>query len=99
MYSKRVDEEDLNSLVDAILSLETADECKAFLEDLCTIAEINSMSQRWSVARILRSGGTYTEAIEKTGASSTTVSRIKKCLDYGAGGYMTVLERMEKKGK
>ena len=99
MYSKRVGEDDLNSLVEAILSLETPEECKAILEELCTIAEINSMSQRWSVARILRDGGTYTEAIEKTGASSTTVSRIKKCLDYGAGGYTTILERLEKQGK
>lgn len=97
MYKKQVLKKDLEELFEAILSLENKEECQAFFDDLCTIAEIKSLAQRWSVVKILAGGATYARAMEDTDASSATVSRIKKCLDYGSGGYQLVLKKLEKK--
>ena len=87
--------EELKILSDAILSLETADECEKFLTDLCTVREISSMAQRITVAKLLRDKKTFSEIEEKTGMSSATIARINKCLQYGADGYSLVLDKMK----
>ena len=79
----------------AILSLESEEECAAFFEDICTIKEIQDISQRLSVAEMLNDGEKYQTIEEKTGASTATISRVNKCLNYGSGGYQAVLEKMK----
>ena len=88
--------EELKILSDAILALETPEECEKFLTDLCTVREISSMAQRISVARLLRDKKTFTEIEDTTGMSSATIARINKCLQYGADGYSLVLDKMDK---
>ena len=84
----------------AILALETEEECYAFFQDLCTISELRSMEQRYEVASLLNDGMIYNDILEKTGASSATISRVNRSLIYGNGGYESVLEKMkEKEGK
>lgn len=78
----------------AILALETEEECYAFFQDLCTIAELRSMEQRYEVATLLNNGLIYNDILERTGASSATISRVNRSLIYGAGGYESVLEKM-----
>ena len=82
-------------LVQAILALETEEECRAFLEDLMTGKEIQDCSQRILVARMLREKLVYSRIAQATGASTATISRVNRCCTYGAGGYRTVLERLE----
>lgn len=79
----------------AILTLESEEECAAFFEDVCTIKEIQDISQRLSVAEMLNEGTKYQTIEELTGASTATISRVNKCLNYGAGGYRSVLEKMK----
>ena len=79
----------------AILALETEEDCSAFLEDLCTVNELKSMEQRIEVAMYLRDGMIYQDILKRTGASSATISRVNRCLQYGAEGYQTVLPRLE----
>ena len=87
-------------LYKAILKLETEDECYNFFQDLCTISELRSMEQRYEVATLLNDGMIYNDILEKTGASSATISRVNRSLIYGNGGYESVLEKMkEKEGK
>ena len=86
-------------LFEAILSLQTAEECYLFFEDICTIKEVQAMSQRLQVASQLDAGRNYAEVYHDTGVSSATISRVNKCLLYGNGGYRTVLERLKKAGK
>ena len=81
-------------LVRAILSLETEEECRAFLEDLMTGKEIHDCSQRILVAKLLREKTVYSRIAQHTGASTATISRVNRCCAYGAGGYQTVLERL-----
>ncbi|MCM1566219.1 MAG: TrpR-like protein YerC/YecD [Dehalobacter sp. 4CP] len=88
-----------DSLFEAILLLKTKEECYSFFEDLATVAEIKALAQRLEVARMLEEDVTYSRIAEITGASSATISRVKRCLNYGADGYKMVLERMEKKHK
>ena len=88
--------QDYNNLYDAILSLQSREECAAFFEDLFTISEISAAVQRLKVAGMLYEKQTCNAVAEKTGASTATVSRVNKCLHYGAGGYRRVLERREK---
>lgn len=83
-----------DELCDALLSLETKEECYAFLEDLCTIKEVLDLSQRLSVAKMLSKGISYTVINTETGASTATISRVSKCCEYGAGGYKTVIARL-----
>ena len=85
---------ELDELFGAVLSLETVDECYQFFEDLCTISELKAMSQRLEVARMLRAGHTYDDIVARTGASTATISRVKRCLNYGADGYRIVLDRL-----
>lgn len=78
----------------AIMTLESEEECAAFFEDICTIKEIQDISQRLSVAEMLSCGEKYQAIEEKTGASTATISRVNKCLNYGSGGYRRVLEKL-----
>ena len=86
---------DAKALFEAILALESVQECAAFFEDVCTIKEIQDLSQRLEVASMLNCGEKYQKIEETTGASTATISRVNKCLNYGSGGYKTVLERIE----
>lgn len=81
-------------LMEAVLKLKDTEECYAFFEDLCTIAEIQEMSKRLLAAKMLSEGIVYTEIAEKTGLSTATISRVNRCLKYGNDGYVTVLGRM-----
>ena len=82
-------------LFEAFLTLKTVDEFYDLFEDLCTVKEIKDMSQRLQVAGLLREGKSYQKVSELTSVSSATISRVKRCLDYGTGGYGTVLDRLE----
>ena len=82
-------------LYKAILKLETEEECYNFFQDLCTISEMRSMEQRFEVATLLNSGMIYNDILERTGASSATISRVNRSLNYGTDGYRLVIERME----
>ena len=90
---------DLDMLFQAILELENIDECYKFFEDIATITELKAISQRIQVAKMLREKRVYTEIAEVTGASTATISRVNKCLNYGQGGYDLVLDRINSKGK
>ena len=83
----------------AILKLKNTDECHAFFDDLGTLAEIKALSQRFHVAELLSKGVNYGAIEHETGASTATISRVKKCLFHGAGGYKTVLERLKEDAK
>ncbi|MCI2105231.1 MAG: YerC/YecD family TrpR-related protein [Intestinimonas sp.] len=80
-------------LYESILSLKNLDECKKFFEDLCTVAELRAMEQRFEVALLLSDGMIYNDILERTGASSATISRVNRSLNYGADGYKDVLPR------
>ena len=81
---------------EALLSLETVEELRLFLEDICTIKELQSLFQRFRVACLLDAGSNYLETSEATGASSATISRVNRCLEYGAQGYALILDRLPK---
>ena len=83
-------------LYEAVLSLKTPEECRAFFQDLCTVAELRAMSQRLEVAQLLDKGLIYNDILQRTGASSATISRVNRALQYGADGYKTVLPRLKK---
>ena len=93
--SKNVHTEAVNHLFDAILSLENKEECYRFFEDVCTVNELLSLSQRYEVARMLRAQKTYLDIAEKTGASTATISRVNRSLNYGNDGYDMVFKRLE----
>lgn len=92
--NKKIKNESIDSLFQAILALENKDECYAFFEDLCTVNELLSLSQRYEVARMLRDKKTYLEIAEKTGASTATISRVNRSLNYGSDGYELVFSRI-----
>lgn len=94
--NKKLKTNAVDQLFDAILSLETKEECYAFFEDLCTVNELLSLSQRFEVAAMLRSHKTYLEIAEKTGASTATISRVNRSLNYGNDGYNMMFERLIK---
>lgn len=85
----------LDNLFRAILSLQTEEECYKLFEDICTVKELAAISQRLEVAALLSAGKNYNTVSESTGASSATISRVNRCLQYGDGGYRMVLGRME----
>ena len=95
--SKKIRNEATDGLFRAILSLRSMDECYTFFEDVCTINEIQSLSQRFEVAKLLRERKTYLEIAERTGASTATISRVNRSLNYGDDGYDMVFRRMEEK--
>lgn len=82
-------------LYQAILHLKTEEECYRFFQDLCTVSELRSMEQRFEVATLLDQGLIYNDILEKTGASSATISRVNRSLSYGSGGYEVVFDRMK----
>ena len=88
---------DARALFEAVLSLESIEECAAFFDDVCTIKEVQDLSQRFAVARLLDKGEKYQSIEEATGASTATISRVNKCLTYGSGGYRTVLKKANEK--
>ena len=88
-----------DELCKALLSLKTQEECYAFLEDICTIKELLEMSQRLSVAKLLSQGMSYAQISQKTGVSTATISRINRCIQYGTGGYQSVIEKISAQEK
>lgn len=95
--NKKISDESIKMLYKAFLSIENEEECALILEDICTVTEIQAMAQRLQVASMLRHEKPYTEIVDETRASSTTVSRVSRCLNYGNGGYNIVLNRIEGK--
>jgi len=93
--SKFLDKPASDTLYKAIMTLKTEDECRRFLQDLCTVSELKSMEQRVDVAMLLSDGLIYSDILERTGASSATISRVNRCLHYGAEGYKTVIPRLK----
>lgn len=98
-YESKFRSEEIDELFDAVLTLKDREDCYRFFEDICTINEIHSISQRLQVAKLLREKKTYNEIEQITKASTATISRINKCIVYGADGYKRVLERLEGKEK
>lgn len=92
--SKNFEDKSVRTLYKALLSLQNEDECRDFLDDLCTITELKSMAQRLEVARLLDKKTVYTEIAEKTGASTATISRVGRSLNYGTDGYKLIIERL-----
>ena len=93
MVNEKLRDDLTDQLCRAILSLDTMEECYQFFEDICTIGELRAMAQRLDVARMLHEGNTYDDIVAYTGASTATISRVKRCLNYGADGYTLVLEK------
>lgn len=91
----RLKELDLDLLFKSILSLQSEQECYQFFEDLCTVQELRAISQRMNVAKMLSEQYVYNDIVEKTGASTATISRVNRSLNYGSNGYKTVLERLK----
>lgn len=97
--SDKIRTDAMNHLFEAVLSLQSIEECYSFFEDICTINELLTMSQRLEVAGMLRQQNTYVEITEKTGASTTTIGRVNRSLHYGKDGYELVLQRLEENRK
>ena len=94
-YESRLKNQDIDELFEAILTLRDQEDCYRFFEDICTINEIHAIAQRLQVAKLLSEKRTYAEIEALTKASTATISRINKCLVYGADGYRRVLERLK----
>ncbi|HLN62871.1 MAG TPA: YerC/YecD family TrpR-related protein [Symbiobacteriaceae bacterium] len=94
--NEKLRDELTDKLFEAILALESVEECYRLFEDLATISEIKALAQRLEVAKMLDAGMTYEDIVAATGASTATISRVKKCLNYGADGYRIVLERVKR---
>ncbi len=97
MYQSKLSNQQIDHLFEAILTLETVEDCYRFFEDLCTIHELQSLAQRMEVARQLDEKKTYSLIAEDTGASTATISRVSRCLVYGADGYRRALDRIKEK--
>ena len=95
-FNQKLQDDFTDQLFKAILTLKSIDECYRFFEDVCTVSEIKALAQRLEVARMLEEGNTYGKIADDTGASTATISRVKKSLNYGADGYKLVLERLKK---
>ena len=91
--------ESTDKLMKVIAGLSTPEECYAFFEDVCTIKEMQDMSQRLETAELLLEGLSYQKISAQVGASATTISRVSKCLNYGSGGYRLAIERINKESK
>lgn len=92
--NEKLQDENLDSLFKAILTLQTTDECYRFFEDLCTVPELKAMAQRIVVAQMLTERHIYTDIVNKTGASTATISRVARALNYGSDGYTLVFHRL-----
>ncbi len=97
--SKFVDKTSSDALYRAVMALRDEDECRRFFQDLCTISELKAMEQRMDVAMLLDDGLIYSEILERTGASSATISRVNRCLHYGSGGYQSLIPRLKGRGE
>lgn len=95
--TKKIRTEEVDHLFEAILTLQNKDECYQFFEDVCTVNELLSLAQRYEVAQMLRNKNTYLEIAEKTGASTATISRVNRSLNYGNDGYDMVFSRLAEK--
>ncbi|MCR5006932.1 MAG: helix-turn-helix domain-containing protein [Clostridiales bacterium] len=93
--NRRLNTENMKRLFQAVVSLQNEEECARFFEDICTIHELESMAQRLEVAVLLKEGITYQEISDRTGASTATISRVGRALNYGEEGYDIVLERLQ----
>lgn len=89
----------LEYLCQGLLTLQTPEECRHFLEDLCTVSELQEMSRRLLAAKMLKDNYIYTEIAQQTGLSTATISRVNRCLKYGNDGYITVLDRLDRMKK
>ena len=87
--------ESIDRLFDAIMNLESREECYILFEDLCTIKEIQDMAQRLDTAIELSNGSSYQEIVKKVGISTATIGRVSKCLNYGTGGYRSAIDKLE----
>lgn len=96
--NKRIKKERNEEMYRAILQLQTEEECKKFFDDLCTLTELQAMEQRFQVAVLLHKGMIYNDILQETGASSATISRVNRSLQYGADGYAIVFDRLGIKG-
>ena len=99
MVNPKLKDELNDQLCKAVLKLETIDECYQFFEDICTVSELKAMAQRLEVARMIDEGCIYETIVEKTGASTATISRVKRCLVYGADGYNSVMGVLKEEKK
>lgn len=97
--TKKLRTQEVQELFEAILTLKNEEECFQFFEDVCTVNEVLSIAQRLAVAKMLRTKETYKDIAEKTGASTATISRVNRALNYGNEGYDLVFERLPKKKK
>ncbi len=95
--NSRIKDKYLDDLFEAILLLETEEECYNFFEDLCTVLELRSLSQRYQVAKMLNDRNVYSDIVSETGASTATISRVNRSINYGSNGYAVVFERLKKK--
>lgn len=95
--NKKLKTQAVDHLFEAILTLESLEECYTFFEDACTVNELLSLSQRYEVAKLLREGKTYLEIADTTGASTATISRVNRSLNYGNDGYDMVFEKLKRK--
>ncbi|MBE6553801.1 MAG: hypothetical protein E7666_05600 [Ruminococcaceae bacterium] len=86
-------------LIRAIMTIQTKEECRYFLEDLCTESELLEMSRRLQAAKMLKNNYIYSEIAERTGLSTATISRVNRCLKFGNAGYLTILDRLEKEDR
>lgn len=95
MYRSKLTTDETEWFFKAVLSLRTEEDCARFFEDVATIGEVQAMAQRLHVAKLLNDGRKYSDVAEATGASTATISRVSRCLSYGADGYKLVLGRLE----
>ena len=93
--NRKLKDEDMDILFRGILKLQTVEDCYDFFADLCAIAELRAMVQRFQVARMLDEGRIYSDIVQETGASTATISRVNKCLVYGSDGYRKMLDRLK----
>ena len=98
MYTGKLKDDLLDRLFEAIMLLEDLDECYRFFEDICTVSELKSLAHRLEVAKMLQENRTYGEISSRTGASTATISRVKRSLNYGADGYKLVFDRLSQNG-
>ena len=95
IMNTKIQDKDIDFLCDAVLQLKNREECYRFFEDLCTISELKAMAQRMAVARMLNKKEVYTDIVKQTGASTATISRVNRALQYGCDAYTMVFQRLE----
>lgn len=98
-FDPKTKNDEVDLLFEGILMLENLEDCYRFFEDLCTTSEIKAMSERFQVAKLLRERKTYIDIEDRTGASTATISRINRFLNYGNDGYKMVIEKIKEKGR